>query len=337
VTNPLGGIAGLLVLVLGAICAVPAMFMATADPGSGANLPPGAYGNTRLAFATAFAASIDADNEAAIQFVLAWETVEGARPSANNPLNSTHDAPGAVVLPGNRAGVKMYPSLDVGLRADVDTIQGGGRYEAVIAALRLGDDQAAAAALQASPWCDDPAGPNGHECPGYGAGILGLVASYGDPATYARAGAVPAGTTSITGAGGPRPVGVPGSLGPVLAFLQAQLGKPYQWGGAGPDAWDCSGLTMAAYAQVGIPLPHNAAAQYAMTRAAAVDASQLQPGDLVFFEGPQPGHVGVYIGNGQMIDAPHTGAFVRVEAIWRSSWTGATRPAALAGSRPAAA
>ena len=123
----------------------------------------------------------------------------------------------------------------------------------------------------------------------------------------------------------------------MFAFLQAQIGKPYQWGGAGPDSWDCSGLTMAAYAQVGIPLPHNAAAQYALTQAAAVDPSQLQPGDLVFFDGPQPGHVGVYIGNGQMIDAPNTGAFVRVEALWTTSYTGATRPAALAGAPAKAA
>ncbi len=335
-TNPVTAVVGLLVLVLCSILALPAMVLSSTSGGSGANLPPGAYGNTRLAWATAFAASIGANNEPAIRFVLAWETEEGAQASANNPLNTTLDEPGAAVLPGSSAKVKMYPSLDVGLAANLHVIQTGRGYQGIVAALDQGDDQGAAAALQASPWCYDPSGPNGHECPGYGEHILAIIASYNDPAVYAKAGAVPAGTTAITAAGNPVLVSAAG-LDPMFAFLQAQIGKPYQWGGAGPDSWDCSGLTMAAYAQVGIPLPHNAAAQYALTQAAAVDPSQLQPGDLVFFDGPQPGHVGVYIGNGQMIDAPNTGAFVRVEALWTTSYTGATRPAALAGAPATAA
>ena len=120
-----------------------------------------------------------------------------------------------------------------------------------------------------------------------------------------------------------------GSLGPLWAFLAAQMGKPYQFGGAGPDSWDCSGLTMVAYAQVGIQLPHNAAAQYQVTGATMIPLDQLQPGDLVFFE-PGIGHVGIYVGGGQMIDAPHTGAFVEKVPLWTSQYQGASRPAAAA-------
>ncbi len=82
------------------------------------------------------------------------------------------------------------------------------------------------------------------------------------------------------------------------------LGTPYVWGGAGPSGFDCSGLAMYVYAQVGISLPHNAAMQY-NTVGVPVSRSDLQPGDLVFFDGL--GHMGIYIGGGQFVHAPHTG------------------------------
>lgn len=131
-----------------------------------------------------------------------------------------------------------------------------------------------------------------------------------------------AGCAALTSAAG-LPTG--GSLGPLWAFLAAQMGKPYQWGGAGPDSWDCSGLTMAAYAQVGIQLPHNAALQYQVTGASMIPLDQLQPGDLVFFEA-DIGHVGIYVGGGQMIDAPHTGAFVEKVPLWSDQYQGASTP-----------
>jgi peptidoglycan DL-endopeptidase CwlO len=103
----------------------------------------------------------------------------------------------------------------------------------------------------------------------------------------------------------------------------SQVGKPYQWGGAGPNSYDCSGLTMWAWAQAGVSLPHNSGMQYAAT--ARVAQSDLEPGDLMFFGSPIH-HVGMYVGNGQMVEAPYSGQTVRVTAAFRSDYVGAGRP-----------
>jgi cell wall-associated NlpC family hydrolase len=92
-----------------------------------------------------------------------------------------------------------------------------------------------------------------------------------------------------------------------------QLGKPYHWGGAGPDSFDCSGLTMWAWRKAGVGLPHYTGAQYDAT--VHIPLSELQPGDLVFFY-RDVSHVGIYVGNGQMIHAPHTGDVVRYASIY---------------------
>src|SRR5438445_267975 len=97
--------------------------------------------------------------------------------------------------------------------------------------------------------------------------------------------------------------------GAVSIALQ-YLGVPYKWAGATPrGGFDCSGLVQYVYAQLGVSLPHNTVLQWNDPRAVSVPRDQLQPGDLVFFNGLD--HVGIYIGNGDFIDAPHTGAFVR--------------------------
>ncbi|MHB1444731.1 MAG: C40 family peptidase [Acidimicrobiales bacterium] len=104
-----------------------------------------------------------------------------------------------------------------------------------------------------------------------------------------------------------------------VSYAEAQLGKPYQYGAAGPNSFDCSGLTMEAWAAAGVGLPHSAAEQWNDT--VRVSYAQLQPGDLVFFYQPVD-HVGIYVGNGTMIDAPHTGANVEYDSIWWSSLDG---------------
>ena len=104
----------------------------------------------------------------------------------------------------------------------------------------------------------------------------------------------------------------------VIAFAQAQIGKPYEWAADGPDSWDCSGLTMMAWAQARMNLSHFTGSQWAET--SRVPLSDLQPGDLVFYgdTGENSHHVGLYIGGGQMIEAPETGKNVRYASIWRS-------------------
>ena len=108
------------------------------------------------------------------------------------------------------------------------------------------------------------------------------------------------------------PAPAPGAAGAV-AYAVSQIGKPYLWGGNGPAAFDCSGLVEQAWAVGGVALPRVAADQFNAT--IPIGFSDLQPGDLVFFETPV-GHVGIYIGNSTMIDAPYTGAFVQIDSIF---------------------
>jgi cell wall-associated NlpC family hydrolase len=115
--------------------------------------------------------------------------------------------------------------------------------------------------------------------------------------------------------------------GGVVGVAMQYLGTPYVWGGASPSGFDCSGLVMYVFAQVGISLPHYTVAQYNYPNSVSVSRDQLQPGDLVFFAGL--GHVGIYVGNGQFIHAPHTGDVVRIDSLsegWYSSeYDGAKR------------
>lgn len=103
----------------------------------------------------------------------------------------------------------------------------------------------------------------------------------------------------------------------------AKLGSPYVWGSGGPSTFDCSGLTSWVWAKAGVSLPHSSAAQYASGR--KVSRDQIQPGDLVYYGSPIH-HVGIYVGDGKMISAPHTGDVVRVQDAFRSDFVGATRP-----------
>lgn len=121
-----------------------------------------------------------------------------------------------------------------------------------------------------------------------------------------------------------------------IQYALAQLGVPYQWGGDGPGGFDCSGLTQAAYAAAGVAIPRTSEQQWlALPHVPLADAL---PGDLVFFNPGEfipglPGHVGIYLGNGQFIDAPHTGATVRIDTL--ASYLpvfGVARPAALTRS-----
>jgi cell wall-associated NlpC family hydrolase len=129
---------------------------------------------------------------------------------------------------------------------------------------------------------------------------------------------------SIDSTDQPLPAAPPGRYGGVVGIAMQYLGTPYVYGGASPGGFDCSGFVMYVFGQAGVSLPHNAAAQYGY--GTPVSRSQLQPGDLVFFNGL--GHVGIYVGGGSFIHSPHTGDVVKISSLsgWYSStWVGARR------------
>jgi peptidoglycan DL-endopeptidase CwlO len=121
-----------------------------------------------------------------------------------------------------------------------------------------------------------------------------------------------------------------------ISYAEQQIGKPYQWGGTGPDGFDCSGLVMMAYRAAGIDIPRTSAQQW--HAGPRVLPSQVQPGDLVFFVGgdgtvKNPGHVGIVIGHDLMIEAPFPGADVRITSYFGSKPVGFTRPWQGAGAQ----
>jgi cell wall-associated NlpC family hydrolase len=141
-------------------------------------------------------------------------------------------------------------------------------------------------------------------------------------AARAEAAAQAAQNESSSGGGGGGTVIDPGGSGhsAVVAIAQRYLGVPYVYGGASPSGFDCSGLVMYCYAQIGIGLAHGATAQ--QQSSTPVPLSALQPGDLVFFgSASYSSHVGIYVGGGSMIHAPHTGAVVSYGSIG-GAWIG---------------
>jgi cell wall-associated NlpC family hydrolase len=172
----------------------------------------------------------------------------------------------------------------------------------------------------------------------YNAGPGAVLAAGGIPPiaetqTYVAAitANVPAMTIAIQAAS--PPIGANDVARRAIAFAEAQLGKPYQWGGVGPDAWDCSGLVQGAYAAAGVTLPRTTYEQVTGSGpSAGRNPDNWQPGDLLFSSGSDgnpsdPGHVGIYLGNGQVIQAPHTGDVVRITPLTQyDTVTGVTRP-----------
>jgi cell wall-associated NlpC family hydrolase len=193
---------------------------------------------------------------------------------------------------GNVAGAWYIGHVPRG--AEWDTVPGGGNgsltprmYAAQIAALMAGGPPTAGLVA-------DPAPDPGAEC------------------------VAPDGTLVLAAATAISPAG----LDAMWAFVAAQVGKPYLWGGNGPGAYDCSGLTQQGFKAAGVVLPRTAADQYTATAASAVPYTQAQPGMLLFWsydgKGGDAHHVAIYLGGDMMVDAPHTGAFVRVEKVWHT-------------------
>jgi cell wall-associated NlpC family hydrolase len=148
-------------------------------------------------------------------------------------------------------------------------------------------------------------------------------------AEQAQATQAQASSNAVIGASAATPEGAtvvpPSNYGGVVGVALSYVGTPYVWAGAAPGGFDCSGLVMYSYAQVGVSLPHSSYAQWNM--GVPVSRDQLEPGDLVFFDGL--GHVGIYVGGGNFVHAPHTGTDVQVSNLdsgWYSaSYVGARR------------
>lgn len=145
---------------------------------------------------------------------------------------------------------------------------------------------------------------------------MATIGSGGTPAVSSASTFVP--TAGLLGAGG---TGGSASAGPtgsqVVAEAEKFLGVPYQWGGTSPTTgFDCSGLVQYVYGKLGVSLPRTSE-QQATVGTPVANLASAQPGDLVFFEpsASGPGHVGIYIGNGQMVDAPHTGTSVQIQSV----------------------
>jgi cell wall-associated NlpC family hydrolase len=151
--------------------------------------------------------------------------------------------------------------------------------------------------------------------------VRAQAAQAAQPPVVAAFGGVGAVTTDSAA---PTPQAPPSQYGGVVGIAMQYLGTPYVWGGASPSGFDCSGLVMYVYSQVGVSLPHSSYAQYGA--GVAVSYDQLQAGDLVFFDGL--GHVGIYVGNGMFIHSPHTGDVVKISAMsgwYASTYVGARR------------
>lgn len=198
------------------------------------------------------------------------------------------------------------------------------RAEAALVAQKSRQAQAAAAFAQQKESADN-----------------GSAASDGDSATTGPSATIGNGDGGSSGggssgggssSGGGASGSVGGSIGSsssssaaatAVSWARNELGKSYVWAASGPSHFDCSGLTMYVYRHAGVYLPHSSGAQYGSGR--HVNRGELRPGDLVFFGHPIH-HVGIYIGNGRMIEAPEAGESVKVSYAFRGDYVGAVRP-----------
>ncbi len=151
-------------------------------------------------------------------------------------------------------------------------------------------------------------------------GVSGAVDAYNHTARYVA-------TVLLLAASLDAWPALPTAPATAIAFVAGQLGTPYLWGGTGEGGWDCSGLVQAAYRAAGVDLPRVAQTQFDAGPALGAGAA-VEPGDLVFF-GTSPSaveHVGIYLAEGEMVDAPFTGTVVRVDSVPSTSLVGVTRP-----------
>lgn len=280
-----------------------------------------------------------------LRFLAAWQRAEGGG-AANNPFNTTEPYAGATGY--NSVGVKNYPTPGAGIDATTRTLMNG-RYGNIVGLLRSGraSAQQLASAVAQSPWGTGSgvlrvlgSGPvsfgnihPGHATPaavpGFGPQFKQMAAQvFMNNAMRAVEGKQPdfSGLLQLAqqrqqfGAAqqafGPKGAALGRSVVGVIHSALQQQGVPYVWGGTTPKGFDCSGLVQWAFAQHGVNIPRTSEQQWAAGRPVA--QGQLRAGDVVFFrgsDGTPPGHEALYIGNGRVIVAPHTGSHVQIESL----------------------
>jgi cell wall-associated NlpC family hydrolase len=258
--------------------------------------------------ASAQSEHLDQFRAAAAQAKQAGATLESARQQAA-AKTAQLDAARIATLASERqlqaTLAQVHGEIATQLAAIASAKQAEGIRQAQLLVARR---QQMAVAAVAAPPVGPPASPTGPPT------VAALAAS------TARLLPSPAALAALTPARPPVPTGSGG--GAAVAAAKTRLGLPYVWGASGPDSFDCSGLTMWAWAHAGVSLPHFSGAQYAST--AHISMADLQPGDLVFESDPGA-HVAMYIGGGQIIAAPHSGTVVQIQPLW-SGYVLASRP-----------
>lgn len=213
-----------------------------------------------------------------LALMLAWQRSEGGS-ARFNPFNTTLSRPGAGSY--NSVGVRNYTSYQQGLNATIATLRNG-YYGGILSSLKHGGNPyQTAAAIGKSPW-----GSSGSLI----ASVLHGMGGFPHPPAQQQQ--------------GPRY----SPIQRVIRFSRRQIGEPYVWGGTGPNGWDCSGIVYQAYLHAGYKGIGRTTYQQ-IKQGVAVSRNNLHPGDIVF---PSAHHEGLYVGNGMVLEAPHTGDHVKI-------------------------
>jgi cell wall-associated NlpC family hydrolase len=277
----------------------------------------------------------------------ATEAADHARAVADTTTRALYMSGGitglyASVLSGQNPGQLQSGLHSVQVVSDADTdalatvgaaLQKAAAADAQVASLRTKQDELTAQAASATTDAQDALAQEQAALQGAKAQVITLEQQFQaqvaaqnaarDAATLAAAQRAAAAVGLVNTGGISRTALV------AIAAAQTQIGKPYMYGAAGPDSWDCSGLTQWAFAQAGVLIPRTAADQYAAVPT-KVPLGQIEPGDLLFWatdtnDPTTIHHVAIYVGNGLMLDAPHTGANVEIQPVYLDGYIGAVR------------
>jgi len=265
--------------------------------------------------ASAQSEHLDQFRAAAAQAKQAASALEAARQHAAAKTAQLDSARGATLASEQQLQATLA-QVKGDIATQVAAIASAKQADAIRQAqLLVAHQQQVTAATAAAPTIGPPASPVGPTASPVGPPTVAALA-----ATTARLLPSPPAPPSPAPGRAPAPSGSGGAA--AVAAAKSRLGLPYVWGASGPDSFDCSGLTMWAWAHAGVSLPHFSGAQYGSTT--HISMADLQPGDLVFESDPGA-HVAMYIGGGQIIAAPHSGTVVQIQPLW-SGYVLASRP-----------